>query len=70
MKKVLNKVGDTLKVETWTTIANKEKVKDLEEKIVSLSSNPYDGSQIKSPIGTKVNDISKLKKELNVQMCI
>ena len=45
--------------------SNERKIKGPGEKIVSLSSNACDGSQIKSPIGTKVNDTSKLKKELH-----
>ena len=43
-KESLNKVGDLLKVEKWTTISNKVTINGLEENIASLISNPDDGS--------------------------
>ena len=64
MKESLNKVGDLLKVEKWTTIANKVTIKGLEENTASLISNPDDGSQIKSLIETKDIEIPNLNKQI------
>ena len=66
LKEALNKVGDLLKAEKWTTRTKKVIIKELEDKIVTLSSNPSDGSQIKSLITTKDNEISNLKKQLKI----
>ena len=62
LKESLNKVGDLLKVEKWTTIANKVTIKGLEENTASLISNLDDGFQIKSLIETKNIEIPNLNK--------
>ena len=64
LKESLNKVGDLLKVEKWTTIANKVTIKGLEENTASLISNPDDGFQIKSLIQTKNIEIPNLNKQI------
>ena len=44
LKESLNKSGDLLKVEIWTTREKLVTIKELEEIIVTLLSNPNDGS--------------------------
>ena len=46
--------------EKWTTKEKQVTIKELEEKIVTLGSNPNDGSQIKYVIDTKYNEITNL----------
>ena len=53
LRESLNKVGYLLKVEKWTTKSKEMIIKELEDKIVSLSSKPDDGSQFKSLIEKK-----------------
>ena len=55
MKESLNKVRYLLKLEKWITKEKQFTIKELEEKLVPLSSEPDDGPQFKSLIATKDN---------------
>ena len=55
-----------LKLEEWSTREKQVTIKELEEKIVALISNPNDGQQIKYLIETKYNEIYNLKKQLKI----
>ena len=66
MRKSINKVGDLLKAKKWTTWAKQVTIKGLEENIVAMSSKPNDGSQFKSLITNKYNDIENWKSQLNI----
>ena len=64
--KSLTKLGDILKYEKWTTRENKVTIMDTEEKILNLREKPDDGSQFKSLITKKYNEIFNLKSQLRI----
>ena len=66
LREYLNKVGYILKDEKLTTRAKQVTTKELEEKMVNLSAKPDDGSQFKSLITKKDNEIFNLKSQLRI----
>ena len=57
LRESLRKVEDILKEYKWTTRSKKVTFKEMEKKIVALSSKPDDGSQFKSIIDKNDNEI-------------
>ena len=66
LREYLNKVGYILKDEKLTTRAKQVTTTELEEKMVNLSAKPDDGSQFKSLITKKDNEIFNLKSQLRI----